>query len=132
MFNNYTSSYALHPPTSYSRVPVRTLRALPIRENPRLTLLDYRLTCAPGMTGKPRTHGHGAARMAGGYVLSLCVTQDAGQWYLEVQSAPYDEEADRREPLDCSLLILADLYRAVQTKQIAAEGRAYGKAGSRN
>lgn len=119
-------------PISYHRVPVRDLRALPIRENPRLQILDYRLTDAPGMTGKPRTHGHGAARLPGGFVLSLCITQAGGEWFLETQAAGFDEVLGRREPTGCSIQILADLYRAIQQMQIAAQARGYGRQEGRN
>ena len=40
-------------PLSYHRIPVRDLRALPVRINPRLQVLDYRQTCAPEMAGRP-------------------------------------------------------------------------------
>jgi len=122
------------PPQSYRRVPVRELRVLPIRENHRLQVLDYRLTLAPGMTGggKPRTHGHGAARLTGGYIMALCVTQDSGEWFLETEITAYDEARERRDALNCSAQLLADLYRAVQRRQIAAEGRAYGRGKGRN
>jgi len=118
---------------AYRKVPVRDLRALPIRNNPRLQVLDYRLTDAPGMAGgqKPRTHGHGAARLPGGLILALCVTQADGEWFLEA-AAPFDEALDRRAPLDCSPQLLADVYRAVQRRQIAVQGRAYGQGKGRN
>ena len=121
------------PPLSYRRVPVRALRALPIRVNPRLQVLDYRRTTAPGMAGKtPRTHGHGSARIAG-FVLSLCLVRDgAGEWWLEVQPSPYDEALSRRTPVDLAPQILADVYRAVQKRQIGAQGRAYGQGKGRN
>ncbi len=117
---------------SYRRVPVRDLRALPVRENPRLELLDYRLTNAPGMAGCPRTHGHGAARLPGGIIVALCVTQEQGEWFLEATAAPFDEILGNRGPLDCSERLLADIYHAVQCRQIAAQGRAYGQCEGRN
>ena len=127
-----SQSPPLSPPLSYRRVPVRELRALPVRDNPRLQVLDYRLTTAPGMVGRPRTHGHGAARLSGGYVVSLCVTQDGGEWFLEIQPAPFDETLGRRAPLDFAPQILADVYRTVQRLLIAAEGRAHGQRKGRN
>ena len=119
------------PPLSYRRVPVRNLRELPIRHNPRLQVLDYHLTTAPGMVGRPRTHGHGACRLAG-YVVSLCLVRDGDDWFLEVQPAPFDEALDRRAPLDFAPQILADVYRAVQRLQINAQGRAHGNGKGRN
>ena len=121
-------------PLSYHRIPVRQLRALPIRENSRLQVLDYRLTLAPGMTGggKPRTHGHGAVHLSGGYVLSLCITQDGGAWFLETVLTAYDEAREGREALDFSPQMLADIFRAVQKRQVAAEGMAYGHGAGRN
>lgn len=119
------------PPISYERAPVCALRALPIRENHRIQLLSYRLTDAPGMTGKARTHGHGSARLAG-YVIALCLTRDGGQFWLEIESRCHDEEAARREKIAWSLQILADLYRAVERRHMAAQGMAYGRAAGRN
>ena len=120
-------------PLSYRRVPVADLRRLPIRDNPRLVVLDYRLTNAPGMNRAPRTHGHGAARLAGSFTFALCVTKDStGEWYMEVQPSPYDDVQDKRHPLDVSPQILADIYRAVQRKQIAAEGRLNGQGRGKN
>lgn len=118
-------------PINYHRARVRDLRALPIRDNPRLRLLDYRLTKAPGMTGagKPRTHGHGSARLAG-YVLSLCLTRDGGDgWFLETDARCFDEAAAQREGIAWNDRLLADLYRAVEREQMAAEGRSGLRAG---
>ena len=124
----------MNKPLSYNRARVKDLAAFPIRENPRLTLLDYRLTLAPGMTGggKPRTHGHGAVHLSGGYVLSLCITQDGGAWFLETVLTAYDEAREGREALDFSPQMLADIFRAVQKRQVAAEGMAYGRGAGRN
>ena len=125
----------LPSPLSYRRVPVRELRALPIRHNPRLQVLDYSLTAAPGMVGKPRTHGHGAARLSG-YVVRLCLIRDGGDWFLETEIRCYDERAARREGVTWSDRLLADLYRAVECRHLAAEGRAYldtaGRGAGRN
>ena len=126
------SAASQRPPLSYRRIPVSQLRALPVRHNPRLEVLDYRLTAAPGMADKPRTHGHGAARLPGGFIVSLCVTQDAGQWFLETQALPFDEILDQSGPMDTTAQILADVYRAVQRRQIAAQGKAYGRGKGRN
>ncbi len=120
-------------PVAYVRVPVRELRALPVRQNPRLTVLDFRLTTAPGMTRArcPRTYGHGAARL-GDFVLSLCVVREGGQWYFEAAINAFDEARGRRDGLELSPVMLAALYRAVQRSLIAAEGRAYVSNKGRN
>ena len=120
-------------PLSYRRVPVRELRALPAGGDPRLTVLDFRLTTAPGMTRarRPRTYGHGAARLAG-FVLSLCVVRENGQWYFETAIDAFDEARGRRDGLELSPVMLAALYRAVQRRLIAAEGRAYVSNEGRN
>lgn len=115
-------------PINFRRCRVSSLCTLPIRENPRLQLLDFCLTDAPGMTGtgRPRTRGHGSARIAGGYVLSVFLTRDRGDWFLEAEARYYDELAARREGIAWNDHLLADLYRAIERRQLAAEARAYG------
>ena len=125
----------LPSPLSYRRVPVRDLRAFPIRDNPRLQVLDYHLTAAPGMTGCPRTHGHGAARLSDS-IVSLCLVRDGGSWFLETEFRCYDERAARREGIAWSDRLLADLYQAIERRHLAAVGRAYldpaGRGAGRN
>ncbi len=119
---------------SYWRVPVRDLRALPIRENPRLQVLDFRLTRAPGMvSGRPRTYGHGTARLQGNAILAVCIVRDCGEWFLETELYAFDEAAGRRHAAaDISPQLQADIFRALQRLQVAAEGRAYGRGSGRN
>lgn len=123
------------PPLSYRRTPVHTLRTLPVREDPQLQVLDNWVTAAPGMknTGaaRLRTHGHGAARLAG-YVLSLCILQDTGEWFLEMQRAPYDEAWGCRSLLDFTPQMLADIYRAVQVHHPASQNRVHRRGEGRN
>lgn len=125
------------PPLAYIRVSVQELRDLPIRAVPlasmRMAVLDFRLTAAPGMTkGQcPRTYGHGAARLAG-FVLNLCVVRDGGQWFFEAEAQPWNEWRGCRERLEMSPEVLADVYRAVQQRLLADEGRAYGRTAGRN
>jgi len=124
------------PALSYARYAVRDLRRLPVRENPRLVVLDYRLTDAPGMrnaqAGEPRSHGHGAVRLFGGFIAAVCVAQDAGEWFLEAQIAPFDTERNGRATMEFSPQILADIYRVVQQHQIAGQARSYGRGEGRN
>jgi len=121
-------------PINFRRCRVSDLRTLPIRHNPRLQVLDFCLTNAPGMTGtgRPRTLGYGSARHAGGYVLRVFLTRDASDWFLETETRCFDEEAGRRESIVWNDLLLADLYRAIQRRQLAAEAQAYGRGAGRN
>lgn len=121
-------------PLSYRRYPVRELRRFPVHDSPRCELLSYELTSAPGMKNPSarRTHGHGSVRLSGGFVVALCVTQDAGEWFLEAAIASYDEARGRRETLDFSLQTLALVYRVVQRHQIAGQARRHMSGAGRN
>jgi hypothetical protein len=131
-----TGSPKTQSPYSYHRYPVEELRRLPVRDNPRCETLSYELTAAPGMknshTGRPRTHGHGAVRLFGGFIAAVCVAQDAGEWFLEAQIAPFDTERNGRATMEFSPQILADIYRVVQQHQIAGQARSYGRGEGRN
>lgn len=118
---------------SYRRIPVHHLRALPVHINPRVQVLDYRQTTAPGIKSsiKPRTHGHGSARIAG-FLLSLCLVREDSGWFLETEARCYDEQAARREAIIWDDALLAALYRAVEQKYLAGEARAYGSGAGRN
>lgn len=123
-------------PISYNRVPVRELRSFPashLRRGQTLDVLDFRLTSGVGMAKgqKPRSYGHGSARI-GGYILLLCVVRDGTDWYFEVEGAGFDEWRGRRERLDLSLEVLSSLYWGVKQRIVFAEAKSYGRSAGRN
>lgn len=123
-------------PISYNRVPVRELRefpAAPDRRGQALEVLDFTLTAAPGMAKgqKPRSYGHGSARI-GGYILLLCVVRDGAGWYFEVEVSSFDEWRGRRERLDLSLEVLSSLYWGVKQRLVSAEAKSHRRGTGRN
>lgn len=110
-------------PVSYERLPVQALRSLPIRENPRLLVCYWRTPS--GQSEPARSHGHGFFRLGGELTAGFCLTKDGGQWFLETERRCYDAGAGRFTDAAFLAPLLADVYRAAQKQQIAAEGRAY-------
>lgn len=124
-------------PFAYSRVPVRDVREFPIPNQPptadRLTVLGFTRTLAPGAVKgyKIRSYGSGSVCLSG-YLLSVCVTLQGGEWWLETSAFAYDQWHGRHERLDLSREVLANIYRAVQKSLIGDEARVSRRGTERN
>jgi len=111
------------PPISHRRTRISDLRGIPTCDEAPLEVLTYERTSSSNMVRKARTHGQGAVRLHGRFIVGLCVTKAAGEWWFEVEAAPFNEITHRREPMDCSPGLLAEVYRAVQSRLAAVTGQ---------